>query len=105
MSGHSHSHPDYGHSHDPSHEVEHDHDHSHAGHSHAPKVNETNRRRVGFAATLTGLFMIAEVVGGILSGSLALIADAGHMLTDFAALAMAWGAFSIVTASRSWWLL
>ena len=36
--------------------------------------------------------MIAEVIGGILSGSLALLADAGHMLTDAAAIAMALGA-------------
>jgi cobalt-zinc-cadmium efflux system protein len=34
---------------------------------------------------LTGGFMIAEIIGGILAGSLALLADAGHMLTDFAA--------------------
>ncbi len=39
--------------------------------------------------------MLAEVAGGLLSGSLALIADAGHMLTDFAALAMAWLAFRV----------
>jgi len=37
--------------------------------------------------------MLAEVAGGLISGSLALLADAGHMLTDFAALAMAWWAF------------
>lgn len=46
---------------------------------------------IGFALTFG--FMIAEVVGGIVSGSLALIADAGHMLTDAAALALAWAAF------------
>ncbi len=45
------------------------------------------------AAILTGSFMFAEVVGGVLSGSLALLADAGHMLTDFAALVLAWAAF------------
>jgi len=39
--------------------------------------------------------MLAEVAGGIVSGSLALIADAGHMLTDFAALTMAWLAFRV----------
>ena len=44
---------------------------------------------------ITGIFMVAEVAGGLISGSLALIADAGHMLTDFAALAMAWGAFRL----------
>ena len=98
MSGHTHSHPDPDHSHD-------DHFHSHhghAGHSHAPKVNDSNRRIVGFAAALTGLFMIAEVVGGLISGSLALLADAGHMMTDFAALAMAWGAFSLAKRPANW---
>ena len=44
---------------------------------------------------LTGGFMLAEVVGGMVSGSLALIADAGHMLTDFASLALAWFAFRL----------
>ena len=39
--------------------------------------------------------MLVEVAGGLVSGSLALIADAGHMLTDFAALAMAWLAFRV----------
>ena len=37
--------------------------------------------------------MIVEVVGGVMSGSLALLADAGHMLTDAAALALAYAAF------------
>lgn len=41
--------------------------------------------------------MIAEVAGGLLSGSLALLADAGHMLTDFAALSLAWCAFLFAT--------
>ena len=45
------------------------------------------------ALVLTAGFMVAEVVGGLLSGSLALIADAGHMLTDAAALALAWAGF------------
>lgn len=39
---------------------------------------------------ITGTFMAVEVVGGLISGSLALLADAGHMLTDTAALALAW---------------
>lgn len=79
----------------------HDHDHQ-GGHSHAPKVNQTNRRRVGLAAILTGLFVIVEVVGGVMSGSLALLADAGHMVTDFAALAMAWGGFVIAQRPANW---
>ena len=44
---------------------------------------------------LTGGFMAVEVAGGVLSGSLALIADAGHMLTDTAALGFAWIAFRL----------
>ena len=46
--------------------------------------------------------MIVEVVGGVVSGSLALLADAGHMLTDFAALAMAWGAFRVARRPANW---
>jgi len=44
---------------------------------------------------LTGGFMVVEVAGGLLSGSLALLADAGHMLTDAAALCFAWLAFRL----------
>lgn len=62
----------------------------HHGHGHH---HGTNMRAVGLAALLTGGFMLAELAGGIVSGSLALIADSGHMLTDFAALSMAWLAF------------
>jgi cobalt-zinc-cadmium efflux system protein len=47
------------------------------------------------ALILTGAFMIVEVIGGILSGSLALLADAGHMLTDTMALALAAVAFHV----------
>ena len=55
--------------------------------------NHANERRMFVAALLTGGFMLAEAVGGIISGSLALLADAGHMLADFAALSLAWLAF------------
>jgi cobalt-zinc-cadmium efflux system protein len=68
------------------------HDHGGAGHSHSHAAG-SNQQRVGWAALLTGGFMVAEVVGGLLSGSLALLADAGHMLTDAAALVLAWLAF------------
>lgn len=47
------------------------------------------------ALVLTASYMLVEVVGGVLSGSLALLADAGHMLTDAAALALAWAGFRI----------
>ena len=70
------------------------HGHGH-GHGHAHSAHAANARAVGIAALLTGGFMVAEVIGGLLAGSLALLADAGHMLTDFAALAMAWLAFRV----------
>ncbi len=66
------------------------------GHSHAHVARDAaSARAIGIAALLTGGFMVVEVVGGLVSGSLALIADAGHMLTDFAALSMAWLAFRV----------
>jgi cobalt-zinc-cadmium efflux system protein len=82
--------------------VAHDHFHkgpSHEGHSHdhgAGHVHgSTDKRRVLLAALLTGGFMVAEALGGWLTGSLALLADAGHMLTDSLALALAWYAFHL----------
>ncbi len=67
-------------------------DHGH-DHRHAPTVTASNERTVLLALVLTAGFMIAEIIGGLLSGSLALIADAGHMLTDAVALGLAWAGF------------
>jgi cobalt-zinc-cadmium efflux system protein len=73
---------------------------AHHGHEHG------NERRVLWALLLTVTFMAAEVAGGLLSGSLALLADAGHMLTDAAALGLAWHAFRVsrrpATPARSY---
>ena len=77
----------------------HDHGHSHA---HASSGSDRNERRMGLAALITGAFMFAEVAGGIVSGSLALIADAGHMLTDFASLALAWFGFRLARRPADW---
>lgn len=67
-----------------------------SGHDHdRPAASTDNERRVFFAMLLTGGFMVAEAVGGVVAGSLALLADAGHMLTDAASLALAWAAFRI----------
>ena len=63
--------------------------------AHEHDANQKNMRRVMIALVLTGTFMIVEVVGGIISGSLALLADAGHMLTDTMALALAAMAFYV----------
>ena len=57
--------------------------------------HDSNMRRVTIALILTGTFMVVEVVGGILASSLALLADAGHMLTDTMALALAAVAFHV----------
>ena len=77
----------------------HSHAHSHAhhdhGHSHGVADTTDGRRRVAIAALLTFAFMIAEVVGGLISGSLALLADAAHMLTDAGSLALAWIGFKL----------
>lgn len=45
--------------------------------------------RLGWALALTATYMVAEVVGGLVTGSLALLADAAHMLTDVGGLALA----------------
>jgi cobalt-zinc-cadmium efflux system protein len=77
----------------------HHHDHGAAGQGHAHGANE---RSVGVAAILTGGFMLAEVAGGLVSGSLALLADAGHMLTDFTALVLAWFGFRLARRPADW---
>lgn len=63
--------------------------------AHAHEADESNLRRVMIALVLTGTFMLVEIAGGIISGSLALLADAGHMLTDTMALALAAMAFHV----------
>lgn len=64
----------------------HAHSHVHSRvHSHA---HEVVTRRLSIALAITALFLVAEVVGGLLSNSLALLADAAHMLTDVGALAL-----------------
>lgn len=73
----------------------HDDNHGSHAHNHAPSVNLSNEQRVFCVMLLTGGFMVVEVLGGFLFGSLALLADAGHMLTDTAALGLAWFAFRI----------
>lgn len=85
----------HNHAHNERHNHGHNHAHNHGdhGHNHTPEVNAANSKAVAWAAIMTGAFMGVELLGGIWSGSLALIADAGHMLTDFAALVLAWLAF------------
>ncbi len=67
------------------------HDHSH---SHLPPV-AGNERRLRSALVLTTVVLVAEVVGGIVTNSLALLSDAAHMFTDVTALAIALAALRI----------
>lgn len=81
----------------------HDHVHSHGpGHTHhhgGHGVDRTaNRRRLTVVLLLVVVYMVAEVIGGIASNSLALLADAGHMLSDAGALAIS--LFAIWLATR-----
>jgi cobalt-zinc-cadmium efflux system protein len=62
--------------------------HSHEHHHHAV-APEADRRRLAAALALILAFMVAEIVAGLLASSLALLSDAGHMLTDAASLALA----------------
>jgi cobalt-zinc-cadmium efflux system protein len=62
------------------------------GHDHARGANPAALRQV---LALTGAFLVVEVVGGLLTGSLALLSDAAHMFTDTAALAIALAAVKI----------
>ena len=66
--------------------VSHDHRHDHRA---------ADSRALILVLCLTAGFMVAEVIGGFLSGSLALIADAGHMLSDSVSLGLALGALSL----------
>jgi len=58
-------------------------------------------KRLGWTLALVLLYMVAEIVGGWLSGSLALLADAGHMLSDAGSLALALFALWIAQKPRS----
>ncbi|AHG21639.1 zinc transporter ZitB [Chania multitudinisentens RB-25] len=57
--------------------------------THLSLPKDSNSKRLLAAFLVTVVFMLVEVIGGLLSGSLALLADAGHMLTDAAALLVA----------------
>ncbi|MEW6336191.1 MAG: cation diffusion facilitator family transporter [Acidobacteriota bacterium] len=62
---------------------------SHDDHGHDHRHGDANQRRLAWTLALVATYMAAELVGGLLSNSLALLADAGHMLSDSAALALA----------------
>lgn len=93
----AHAHHDHDHGHDHDHD-DHHHDHAHGAghHHHAPK---DFGRAFAVGVTLNAGFVAAEAAVGLWSGSLALLADAGHNLSDVLGLLAAWGA--IVLARRT----
>ena len=113
---HDHAHDEHGHDdhegHDHGDHEGHDHDdHDHGGHDHhghhdhSHDLRGLSRRSLTFALVLISGYMVAEIVGGLLSGSLALLADAGHMATDAAAIGLAllamWIAERAASAERT----
>lgn len=68
------------------HDHAHDHDHSH---DHSHDYRAASRRALTIALVLLSVIFVAELVGGLISGSLALLADAAHLLTDVAAIVLA----------------
>jgi cobalt-zinc-cadmium efflux system protein len=78
------------------------HDHGHGGHDHTDALRRTAARNVGrlwIALVLTVSFVVVEAITAFVAGSLALLSDAAHMLTDGVAIALALG--SIVVANRA----
>ena len=73
-----------------------------ADHSHASALSAGGRhkRPLLYAFALTATYMVVEAVAGVLTGSLALLSDAGHMLTDVAGLGMALAAIQFAQSRR-----
>jgi cobalt-zinc-cadmium efflux system protein len=83
--------------------------HSHGGghgHDHAVPTGSGHRKPLAIVLTISITILIVEVIGAFVSGSLALLADAGHMLTDVAGLALALVAVTLAsrpaTDARTW---
>ncbi|OOQ58202.1 cation diffusion facilitator family transporter [Mucilaginibacter pedocola] len=81
----------------------HSHDHSHAGHhhhDHAPKLDHLNAAFI-WGIVLNSAFVLVEAIAGFWSGSLSLLTDAGHNLSDVASLALALLAFKMSKAKSN----
>lgn len=83
---------------------------SHGGHSHghvhshshgSVRAAERHKGRLAIAFAVLSVFMVVEVLGGVLTGSLALLSDAGHMLTDVLGLGMALAAIQVASRGSS----
>ncbi len=76
----------------------------HHGHSHDHEHGVRNYdRKFALAVALNVIFVVIEVVYGLLAGSLALLADAGHNLSDVLGLLLAWGASYLARREASSW--
>lgn len=89
-----------------SHHHHHDHDHHHhhhggSRHAHDPDPGATARRAFVIGIALNGVFVAVEAAAGIITGSLALLADAGHNLSDVLGLLLAWGASRLALRAPS----
>ena len=67
-----------------------DHGHSHLHHHHGGGHSHAAAKNIGFAFFLNASFVIIEIVGGILTGSVAILADAVHDLGDTISLGLSW---------------
>ena len=81
--------PDHTHAHRPGHAHAHRHSHGHRSHSHR-RADYDRAFAIGIGLNIA--YIAAEAAAGLLAGSLALLADAGHNLSDVLGLALAWGA-------------
>jgi cobalt-zinc-cadmium efflux system protein len=72
----------------------HSHGHSHHGHSHGHS-HTSNKKALLSSFLLIAAFMVVEVIGGVVTNSLALLSDAGHMLSDAAALGLSFYAIKL----------
>lgn len=72
-----------------------EHGHNHHNHNHSHATPQDHSKRLWWALGLTSTFLIIEVIGGLITQSLALLSDAAHMFTDTAALAIALAAIQI----------
>ena len=79
--------------------MSHSHDHGAGGHAHGAGAPVRSLR---IALALTATFLVIEVVGGLVTGSLALLSDAAHMFTDVAALAIALIAMRLARRPACW---
>lgn len=79
----------------------HDHGHSHLGHHHHHDTREGNKKGLLFALIITSGIMFLEFFGGLFTGSLALLSDSGHMLSDAVSLLLSLIAMWFATKAAS----